>query len=549
MLNPCVSTSRRKTVLITLGILLGFFMAGQASVWAQDTNKALPLAVETPTETPGETPTATPVPPTNTPVPPTATPIPPTPTETSAETPAETPTNTPVAPTNTPVPPTNTPVPPTNTPVPPTPTETTGETPGETPTSTPVPPTATPVPPTNTPVPPTATSVPPTATETIGETPTSTPIPPTETPTPPKATPTPTIPSGGATPTPYDFSNPHQGIAVLDGFGGLHELGDVYRVTDLNGDGKVSASERIPLFPYFADRDIYRDVEVFLENGVVKAVLALCGNGQIYSAQISAEGKVTRGFLPNLGLTFADDNAAVDIEFIDNGQGYVVLLADGTLIAVDANGVQLVERIKPVKTGVGTGSIDFRKNPAVSLALVKANTSTTIPTAYVLDARGFIHPIGDAKPLTPVGTGISNNPIYMAIRMVPDSEVAVIADGYGRFFQAVPDGVQPLDIVLPELGFGREDMALIDFEIQKDPNVTFSQGIGVMALTKYGTLHTSGAADFLLTEQGLANWSELAGLPEGVYPRIDQNQHGKPFINVGVMFDIFRDLELYVTGQ
>lgn len=538
MLNRCVSTSRSKTVLITFVLFLGSFMAIQADAWAQTPLHSLITdVVITQVETPAETPTATPVETsveTPTPVPPTATKVPPT--ATPVETQVETPTATPVPPTATKVPPTATPV----------------ETQIETPTATPVPPTATKVPPTSTPIEtqietPTATPVPPTATA-VPATPTETKV---ATPTPtskPEPTPTPTKPPL-ATPTPNDFENPHQGIAVLDGFGGLHELGDVDRLTDINGDGKISPSERIPLFPFFTGRNIYRNMDVYMENGSVKAVIALRGDGKVYSAEIKSDGKVNRGFLPDLGITFVDTNAATDIEFIDNGQGYFVILADGTLIGVDKGGVQLVERIPAPKKGVGAGAIDSRKNPAVDLYLVKAETSTDIPVAYVLDARGYIHPIGGAKALKPVGTGISNNPIYVAMDMVPDTDVAVIADGYGRFYQAVPDGGKPLDIVLPELGFGLAEPALVDFEIQKEPEIAFSQGIGIVAVTKFGTLHTSGAADFLLTEQGLSNRSALIGLPEGVYPRIDKNKEGKSFINMGVNFDLIRDLKLYVLSQ
>ena len=541
MLNRCVSTSRSKTVLITLGFILGCLLVVPSGVLAQD--------AETPTETPTvapETPTAIPATPTFTPAEtPTNTPVPPTatPTESGGETPADTPTT--VPPTNTP---TNTPVPPTATP-----TESGGETPVDTPT---------PVPPTNTPtlVPPTATP-----TETGGETPadTPTPVPPTNTPTLVPATPTetgeatptetqvatptqtpqPTPTQGGQpSPTPDDFENPNQGIAILDGFGGLHEVGDVDRLTDLNGDGTVSALERLPLFPYFVSRDIYRDVEVYMENGAVKAVLALRGDGRIYSAEINDDGTVNRGFLPDLGMTFPSTKDAADIEFIDNGQGYFVLLADGTLIAVDKNGVQNVLRVKADKKGVGAGAIDKKQNPAVDLEIVTAETSTAVPVAYVLDARGFIHTLGGATPLV---AATSNSPIFVDMELVPGEEAAVLADGYGRFVQALPEGASPLDIVLPKLGFGKAESVLVDFEIQKVDNVEFSQGVGIVALTKYGTLHTSGAADFLLTEQGLANRSDLMDLPEGVYPRIDKNANGKSFINMGILFDIIRDLELY----
>lgn len=518
MLNRCVLTSRSKTVIITLGLMVGFLLVIPVGVWAQ--------AVETPTETPVVIPTETPtaIPPTMTPVPPTSTPKP---VETATETPtAVPPTNTPVPPTPTSKPietATETPtvVPPTNTPVPPTPTLKPVETATETPTA---------IPPTNTPVPPTPT-------ETTIVTPTQTPT--------PQPTPTPTK-EVVATPTPYDFENPHQGIAILDGFGGLHELGDVMRLTDINGDGKISAAERIPLFPYVAGRDVYRDLNVYLENGKVKAVLAVRGDGKVYSAQINENGTVKRGYLPDLGLTFPSVNDVVDAEFLSNGMGYFVLLADGTLISVDQGGVQKVFRVKTDKTGVGAGAIDARKNPAVDLEIVKAETSTAIPSAYILDARGFIHPLGDAVPLFAT---TSNSPIFIGMELVPDQQAAVIADGYGRFYQALPKNAAPLDIVLPELGFGRAEPVLVDFDLQKDANVQFSQGIGIVAMTKYGTLHTSGAADFLLTESGLANWSALMNLPEGVYPRIDKNLQGKYFLNIGIVVDILHDLELYQVGN
>ncbi|MBN2329188.1 MAG: hypothetical protein JXR73_18760 [Candidatus Omnitrophica bacterium] len=512
MLNRCVSPTRSKTVIITLGFILGCLLVTSNGIWAQE--------IETPAETPTETPVVTP------------TAAPPTPTEAPVETATETPTV--VPPTNTPIPPTATPVPPTATP-----TETVVETPTETevPTPTPEPPTPTPEPPT-----PTETEVPtptpelPTPTET--EVPTPTPEPPTPTPT--------EVPP---TPAEGDFENPNQGIAIIDGYGGLHELGDVARLTDLNGDGALSALERVSLFPYFVGRDVYRDIEIHMENGAIKAVLAMRGDGGIFTAEIGDDGKANRGYLPDLGITFSNVDAVADVEFSDDGQAYFVLMADGTLISVDKNGVQLFDRVKTPKKGVGAGAIDYRQNPAVDLEIISAADASVMPTAYVLDARGFIHPLGGAAPLTTIGAPVSNSPIYIDIEMVPGMDSAVVADGFGRFFHAVPEGANPPDIILPELGFSRSEPVLIDFEIQKDSNVEYAQGIGIMALTKIGTLHTAGAADFLLTEEGLANRADLVGLPEGVYPRVDQNATGKPFINMGILFDIIRDLELYLMGD
>ncbi|MGC9330050.1 MAG: hypothetical protein ACP5I1_20610, partial [Candidatus Hinthialibacter sp.] len=388
--------------------------------------------------------------------------------------------------------------------------------------------------PTPTPEEPTPTPEPPTPTETAIETPTETEVP---TPTPEEPTPT-VVPPTPTQPAEIDFENPNQGITVLDGYGGMHELGDVARLIDLNGDGDLSALEQVSLFPYFVGLDVYRDVEVHMENGAIKAVLAMRGDGGIFTAEIGDDGIAHRGYLPDLGITFSSVDAVADVEFSDDGQAYYVLMADGTLISVDKNGVQLFDRVKTPNADVIAGAIDYRLNPAVDLEIISAGDPAVMPAAYVLDGYGFIHALGDAAPLKAIDAPVPNEPVYIDIEMVPGMDSAVIADGFGRFYFAVPEGANPPEIILPELGFSRSDPVLIDFEIQKDVNVEYAQGIGIMALTKIGTLHTSGAADFLLTEEGLANRADLVDLPEGVYPRIDLNEYGKPFINMGILFDI-----------
>ncbi len=558
----CVSTSRKTTVILGLGILLGALFFVPAGAFAQ--------LVETPNETPIETPIETP-----TPEPATPTPVPPTPTEIPSESPIETPTETPVA-TPTLVPPTPTPteseapvptptesevpvptpteseVPvPTPTPVPPTPTPTESEVPVPTPTESEVP-----VPtPTESEVPvPTPTPVPPTPTESEVPVPTPTPVPPTPTesevpvptPTPtesevPVPTPTPTTGPAKptATPTPDNFDNPNQGIVIIDGYGGTHEVGDVMALTDRNGDGVISPIELIPLYPYFAGRDIYVDLEVYTEDGKIKAVLAATGNGLVYSAKFNDNGTVEYGYLPDIGILFPSNDVVVDVEFIDNAEGYFALLNDGSILSVDKNGLNLFE---PPKR---KANIDMRNNPAVDLELVSAETTSEVPVGYILDSRGFVHSVGGAVDLI-VSTNAPHKPIYVDMELF--GEGAIIADGYGRFRKALPAGVNDIGIVLPELAFGFSELMLVDFEIQIDPNVEFLNGVGLVGITKIGTLHTSGAADFLLTTEGTVNRADLLNLPEGVYPRIDMNDKGMPFINMGVL-DIFRDMELYQTGN
>jgi len=352
-----------------------------------------------------------------------------------------------------------------------------------------------------------------------------------------------------ATPSPTvaDFKNPNQGITVLDGFGGIHELGDIFRLTDLNGDAVVDAAEilQLPLFPYFAGKDVYRDLEVFIAdkgtaNQRVGAVLIATGDGRVFAVQFNPAGqavKVKRNYLPTLGVTFPTNDVLRDVEFTTDGQGYFALLSDGSIVSANAQGVLKLFRFRP---GSPTAGIDVNRNPAVDLEIISGSDTNELPVGYILDAKGQIHALGGAAPLA---GPVSNAPIYVDMELYGNG--AVIADGFGRFFTAVPEGSPDLDIVLPKLGFGLADPALIDFEIQIDPTVPYYNGVGILALTKFGTLHTSGAMDYLLTDEGIARRMNLMDKPEGQYPRIDKTEQGLPYINMGVLFDIMRGLVVY----
>jgi len=344
-----------------------------------------------------------------------------------------------------------------------------------------------------------------------------------------------------------DFKNPNQGITVLDGFGGIHELGDIFRFTDFNGDAVVDAAEtaQLPLFPYFAGKDVYRDIEVFIAdagtaNQRIGAVLIATGDGRVFAVQFNQTGQrvvVRRNYLPSLGVTFPTNDVLRDVEFTTDGKGYFALLSDGSIVSANESGVLKLFRFRP--SGNNTG-IDVRSNPAVDLEIVSGTDTNVLPVGYILDAKGQIHSVGGAVPLA---GPVSNAPIYVDMELYGNG--AVIADGFGRFFTVVPQGSPDLDIVLPVLGFGLAEPALIDFEIQIDPTVSFYNGVGILALTKFGTLHTSGAMDYILTDEGVARRMNLMDKPEGQYPRIDRTEHGLPYINMGVLFDIMRGLVVY----
>ena len=107
---------------------------------------------------------------------------------------------------------------------------------------------------------------------------------------------------------------------------------------------------------------------------------------------------------------------------------------------------------------------------------------------------------------------------------------AVLVDGFGQFYTVSPSGA-PLDIPLPELDFGFDAMRA--FEIQNDP----VHGVGIFAVTGLGTLHTSGAADFFLTSEGVNRRGDL---------QIFENERGIPFGTINIFFDIIRDIEVWI---
>ncbi|MGI6458462.1 MAG: hypothetical protein ACOX5R_23000 [bacterium] len=506
---------------------------------------------ETPTETPTSVPTETPTDvPTETP---TDTPVPSTPTETGVVTPTETPTDTPVPPTDTPVPstptetgvatptetPTDTPVPPTDTPVPPTPTETGVATPTETPTDTPVPPTDTPVPPTETPVEPTPTE---TEVPTPTETATATPIPPTETPEP--VTPTPATPTPVGTPS--GTENPNQGIMVLDAFGGLHQLGDIAGFYDANNNGILDDPTTIlGTLEFLPNQDAYSDVELYIENegtdqAQLRGILGLVGDGRIFSSQVTevSEGTyvVKNEYLTNIasmGVIFPTTDVIRDLEYNEDGSGYYMLMNDGTIFSVIGN--------RGIPTRVGSKLTDAKLAPAVDLEVVSGIGADL--QGYVLDARGRIYNIGGTAPMAVELTEVdllnadlpaSDIPIFRDMELYGDG--ALVADGYGRFYPVTADGTGALDIVMPVLDFDHLDV-MVDFEIQIDPTIQDFNGVGIFVLTKVGSIHTFGAADIFLTEQGVARRGDA---------NIVRTPNGLPFVSLNIPIPIFRDIEVYL---
>ncbi|MEW6239165.1 MAG: hypothetical protein AB1656_27600 [Candidatus Omnitrophota bacterium] len=501
--------------------------------------------VESPTATPKiETPTATPKPESPTATPkietPTATPKPESPTATpKIETPTATPK--PESPTATPKIET-----PTATPKPESPTPTPSPTPKvESPTATPKveSPTATPIIPTPTPTPkieaPTATStaIAPTPTPVVTPvpgTPTATPRP-TSTPTPSftptrTATKTPTYtptPTNTPTPTPHVFDNSDQGIILLDGFGGLHEVGDISGFYDLNGNSVLDdpATTR-GLFPYTSPKDVYVDFKVYIQDNAVKAVMAAAGDGRIYTTRFNKVGAKTtleKNFIADLGIRFNTVDVLREVEFDNNANGnaYFALLSDGAVYRVEG---------KSGKPQLAVRSFaDPSDNPAIDLEILKSSGKNI--SGYILTAMGEIKTLGDA----PVLAGpVSDIPIFKNMELYGGG--AVLADGFGEFYTVVPKGAKPLDIPLPELDFGIS--VLQDFKIQVDEShAGFFGGVGIIATTTLGTLHTSGAADFFLTAEGLARRPDL-----DVVTRAD----GTKYIDLGINFNIIRAIEIYI---
>ncbi len=407
---------------------------------------------------------------------------------------------------------------------------------GETPTATPVPPTATPVPPSPTPETP------------VDDTPT--PVPPSPTPETPGATPTPDIPTATpvpptATPTPFVFENSFQGVSLLDGFGGIHELGDIVGFFDLNQNGVLDDpnSSKV-ILPYFAGRDTYRDIEVYIENegtpdANIKAVAGMTGRGRIFSAEIleTPGGALvpSLNFLPGLQRTFDSPEAVRGIEFINGAQGYVVLFNDGRIQRVDVSDEAGVQANRTI---IQNSIVDPLRSPAVDIEVLSSDEATV--SGYTLDARGRIRAFGGAPEL--VGVPVSPNPIFtdMELLRLPDQTIAVVADVAGSFFTAAEDGAEVPDIPVPQLGFNAENF-LLDLEVQIDPSIEAFNGIGVMAITRIGSVHTSGAIDFFLTSDGLTRRSDV---------EVVESVEGIPFIQLGFFgLDIVRDLELYIIGQ
>lgn len=398
---------------------------------------------------------------------------------------------------------------------------------GETPTATPVPPTNTPESPTATPVPPTPTPESPTSTPVPGE-PTATPVPPT------------------ATPTPFVFENSFQGVTLLDGFGGIHEIGDIVGFFDLNQNGVLDdpVSSKI-LVPYFDGRDVYRDIEVMIDNegtpeAKISSVIALTGRGRIFGAKLDeTPAGVTVpniNFFPGLQRTFDNANTLRGIEFVNDGTGYVVVFNDGRVRRIDTSSDPSVQA---VRSTIKDTFLNINTSPAVDIEVLSSDATSV--NGYILDARGRITVLGNAPALT--GVPVSPNAIFtdMELLTVDGNPVAVVADVVGNFYIATVEGVATPDIATPELAFNDANI-LLDVEVQVDPSIEAFGGIGVMAVTRIGSVHTAGAIDFFLTSDGVTRRSdlEIATNPDT----------GVQFIQLGFFgLDVVRDLELFIIGQ
>ncbi len=372
-------------------------------------------------------------------------------------------------------------------------------------------------------------------------TPTVTPETPVETPT-PTALPTDT-PTPAPTPTPDNFQNPFQGIALLDGYGGIHDLGDVVGFFDLNGDGMLEAWTSHNL-PFFSGEDVYRDLELYVEepgteNAEITAYLAATGDGRIFSGRVRSlrnANYIETDFVGGLGLDFESLNVLRDVEFTDNANGYFALLNNGTVFSVEGKGRNKTTHLI---NGVITNPDE---NPTVDLEVIPGNANPGNPSGYILDSFGRIHSIGNAPQLS--GNPITDVPLFKDMELYIDDEGellgAILVDGFGKFFKATRSGAAPeeLNIALPELLFGT-NFAMADFEIQVDkltiPGrdealLDIFNRRGVFAMTNIGSIHTSGAADFFLEEDR---------------SNVDETADGNLFINPGISFNIARDLEVY----
>jgi len=302
----------------------------------------------------------------------------------------------------------------------------------------------------------------------------------------------------------------------------------------------------------FSKSDVYRDIEVYVENpgtkdAKMKAMMAATGDGRVYSvryAEINGKTQVIKNYLGDFGIRFPYANIVTDIKFYpeapkgykvtdasgrapDRADGYFLLFSDGSIYSVVGSG-------KPVK--VAKNLTDSRNNPAVDLEIVSIEQDDsgkiTGLNGYVLLAKGQIKHFGKVKPL--VDSPNSPSPIFKAMELYGDG--AVIADGYGRFYLAHTPGSPNPDIALPSLNFGRNNV-LEAFEIQVDPNVKEFNGVGIFAVTNIGTIHTSGAADFFLTAEGVKRRTDL----------VIKEINGIKFGSLDITFDIIRDISVYMV--
>ncbi len=360
-----------------------------------------------------------------------------------------------------------------------------------------------------------------TTTPSVTPTPTATPSP-TGTPT-PTTTPTPT---NTPTPTPHVFPNSNQGILLLDGFGGYHEVGDIAGFYDADEDGQLDDPETTQgLFSFVAPRDVYRDTEVYIRNNQVNAVLAARGDGLILSARFNRAGTdvtVETNFIASLGVTFNSSNVVVDVEFTENGSGYFVLLNDGSIYRVEGR------NSRPQR--VVDALLDPSRTPAADMEIVSENGINI--NGYILTAKGRIITLGDAPVLIGSETNIN---IFRDMELYEGQ--AIVADAFGGFNIIKPASSDTfIDVPLPELNFGAA--VLRDFEIQVDEaNAALFGGVGIVATTDLGTLHTSGAADFFLTDEGLARRPDL---------EVVEREDGTKYIDLGITFPIIKDIELYI---
>jgi len=304
-------------------------------------------------------------------------------------------------------------------------------------------------------------------------------------------------------------------------------VGDISGFYDLNGNGVLDdpATTR-GLFPYTSPNDVYVDFKVYIKNDAVQAVMAAAGDGRVYTTRFNKAGAKTtveKNFIADLGIRFKTLDVLRDVEFDDNANGnaYYALLSDGSVYRVEG---------KSGKPQLAVRSFaDPSDNPAIDLEILKSSGKNI--SGYILTAMGEIKTLGDAPVL--VGP-VSDIPIFKNMQLYGGG--AVLADGFGKFYPIVPKGAKPLNIPLPELNFGIS--VLQDFKIQVDEShADFFGGFGIIATTTLGTLHTSGAADFFLTEKGLARRPDLS-----IVTRPD----GTKYIDLGINFNIIRAIDTYI---